>query len=431
MKGVRVTGAVFAAALALASSARAQDPQRPPPPPAMDPQMQMDMSDGIGWRFMQNAVAFVMLNDQGSDRGKTQVRAPNWWMGMGTRKVRAGTLTITVMLSLDPLTVGKQGYSEIFQIGETFEGNALIDHQHPHDFLMQASAVWRHPLVEGVFLTLAGGPVGEPALGPVAFMHRASAYENPIAPLSHHTLDSTHIAMGVVTTSLDRGPFQLEGSVFRGAEPDENRWNIDFGPLDSWSARGWYRPTPKWSFQFSHGFLKKPDALEDGNVRRTTASGSWKTERAGGWTAVTLAWGRNRKISGRYNALLAEATHVFASSSTTLYTRLESTQVEDDLLRTGVNEFQGGRKNAHLVQPGKIDYVGAFSLGGTHTLWKPWGWDVAAGAEATTYGVKPQLVPFYGAHPWSFQVFARVRMPSLDHMTDHTMTYGAAMSRKP
>jgi hypothetical protein len=402
--------------LLFASGAFAQDAQSAMPG--------MDMSSP-GWTFMQDAVVFVMFNDQGSPRGHSEVKAPNWWMGMGTRKIKAGTLTITMMLSLDPLTVGKQGYGEIFQVGETFEGNALIDHQHPHDFLMQASAVWRHPLFEGASLTLAGAPVGEPALGPVAFMHRASAYENPIAPLSHHTLDSTHIAMGVVTTSLDRGPFQLEGSVFRGAEPDENRWDLmDPGPLDSWSARGWYRPTSKWSFQFSHGFLTKPDALEDGNVRRTTASGEWKSERAGGWTAVTLAWGRNKKIGGRYNAVLAEATHVFASSSTSLYTRLESTQVEDDVLRTGVHEFQGGRKNAHVVQPGKIDYLGAFSVGGTRTLWKPWDWDVAAGAEATTYGVKPQLVPFYGVHPWSFQVFARVRMPSIDRMTDHTMTSG-------
>ena len=130
------------------------------------------------------------------------------------------------MLSLDPATVGEQGYSHIFQVGETFEGNPLIDHQHPHDFLMQAAAVWRQPIAKGFTLTLAGAPVGEPALGPIAFMHRSSAAENPMSPLGHHTFDSSHIAMGVITGGLDRGPFQVESSVFHGAEPDENRWDL-------------------------------------------------------------------------------------------------------------------------------------------------------------------------------------------------------------
>jgi len=71
------------------------------------------------------------------------VKAPNWWMGMGQRSIGKGRLTLNLMVSLDPATVGKQGYSHIFEIGESFEGHALIDHQHPHDFFMQASAVWR------------------------------------------------------------------------------------------------------------------------------------------------------------------------------------------------------------------------------------------------------------------------------------------------
>ena len=197
------------------------------------------------------------------------------------------------MLSLDPATVGKQGYSHIFEIGESFEGNPLIDHQHPHDFLMQAAAVWRQPLSKGLTLTLAGAPVGEPALGPIAFMHRSSAAENPMSPLGHHTFDSSHIAMGVITAGLDRGPFQVESSVFHGAEPDENRWDLmDPGALDSWSIRGWYRPSPAWSFQVSHGFLKEPDALEEGDVWRTTASAHVKLPaRAAGSTAPSRSPG--------------------------------------------------------------------------------------------------------------------------------------------
>src|SRR4029077_10356285 len=149
--------------------------------------------------------------------------------------------TFVGMLSLEPLTASARGYRELFQSGEVYQGEPIVDRQHPHDFLMQAAVVYRIPIDYRTAFTIAGGPVGEPALGPIAFMHRPSAAENPAAPLGHHTLDSTHIAMGVITAALDRGPFTIETSLFNGREPDDNRWDLmDPGPLDSWSARAWY-----------------------------------------------------------------------------------------------------------------------------------------------------------------------------------------------
>jgi hypothetical protein len=403
---------VFVTAMTIAATAAAQDPHAG--------MHDMDMSSP-GWTFMQDAVVFVMVNDQGSARGEGEVRVPNWWMGMARRPIRRGTLTLTLMLSLDPATVGNQGYSHIMQIGESFDGNALIDHQHPHDFLMQAAAVWRQPLAKGIALTLAGAPVGEPALGPIAFMHRSSANENPMSPLGHHTFDSTHIAMGVLTAGLDRGPVQVESSVFRGREPDENRWDLmDPGALDSWSVRGWYRPSPAWQFQVSHGFLTQPDALEEGDVRRTTASASWLQRRGTGSTSLTLAWGRNRKLGGKYDAFLAELTRTGSLGS--IFWRVEDTQVETDVLRTGVHTFQGGRKKAHVTEPGARDFVGAFSLGVERTVWRPKAWDAAIGGQLTGYAVPASLSPFYGSTPWSFQLFLRVRPPSMHRMTDVTMT---------
>src|SRR5205085_4103940 len=131
--------------------------------------------------------------------------------------------TFSSMLSVDAGAVGKKGYREIFQAGETLDDQPIRDRQHPHDLFMQLATIWRLPLTSSTGLTIAGGPVGEPALGPVAFMHRASAGDNPTAPLSHHTFDSTHIAFGVVTAAVDRGSWVLEGSVFNGREPDANR----------------------------------------------------------------------------------------------------------------------------------------------------------------------------------------------------------------
>src|SRR5262249_54811501 len=163
---------------------------------------------------------------------------------------------------------------------------------------------------------------------------------------------STHIAMGVMTAALDKGPFQLESSVFNGSEPDENRWDLmDPGPLNSWSVRAWWRPSPAWAIQVSHGYLTHPEVLEDGDVRRTTISGTWKSSPGARWTSVTLGWGRNRKLGGNYNALLGELTHEFGTRGS-FYGRAEAVDVEDDVLRTGVHTALGGRKNAHVVLPG-------------------------------------------------------------------------------
>src|SRR3989441_3313715 len=237
--------------------------------------MQMTMPPNSGWQFMQDGIVFAEFNHQGGPRGGNEFVVPNWWMGMASREMRRGRLTLTSMLSLDPATVGKDGYREILQAGEAIDGHPLIDRQHPHDLFMQLAAVWRMPLTQSTGFTLAGAPVGEPALGPVAFMHRASAADNPTAPLGHHKFDSQHISFGVVTASVDHGPFVLEGSVFNGREPDENRWDFDFGPLDSFSGRLWYRPNGEWELQASSGHLKSPEALEPGNIVRSTASASW------------------------------------------------------------------------------------------------------------------------------------------------------------
>jgi hypothetical protein len=255
-------------------------------------------------------------------------------------------------------------------------------------------------------------------------MHRSSAVENPMSPLGHHTLDSTHITMGVLTASIESGAFQVESSVFHGAEPDEDRWDLmDPGPLDSWSIRGWWRPSREWNAQLSYGYLTHPDALEEGDVKRATASLTWHTPREGGSTALTLAWGRNWKLGGTYDAGLAELTRQYHWRGS-IYWRAEVTQVEDDVLRTGVHTFQGGRKKAHVVLPGARSVVGAFTLGATKTFWQPRGWDAAFGGQVTGYGVPGPLAPFYGEQPpWSFQMFVRVRPPAMHRMTDVTMTH--------
>ena len=366
---------------------------------------QMNMPADTRWRFMQDGIVFGEINHQGGPRGGSELVVPNWWMGMASRDVSRGRLTFTGMLSLDPATVGKDGYREVFQSGEALNGRPLIDRQHPHDVFMQLAAVWRMPVTASTGFTLAGGPVGEPALGPVAFMHRASAADNPTAPLGHHTFDSTHIAFGVVTAAVDRGPWVVEGSLFNGREPDEHRWDVDFGALDSIAGRVWYRPTERWEFQASTAHLVDPEELEPGNVKRTTVSASWLNRNDPDFSAMTIGYGMNATDHGTRHAMFAEGTRHVGANSTFL--RMEVLQVETDVLLADAVP-------ATHDEAERKDVVGAVTVGGVRDIVRWRGFDGGLGAAATFYAVPDALTPSYGRHPISFQVFFRLRPPSGD-----------------
>ena len=380
-------------------------------------QMDQDHSDqSSGWRLMQDGVVFLTANRQDRPRGDTELVSQNWWMGMASRSIGRSTLTFTGMLSGEPLTMGGDGYSEIFQTGEVYQGHAITDRQHPHDFVMQLVGVWRSALSNGTGLTVAGGPVGEATLGPVAFMHRQSAIENPFAPLGHHTFDATHIAKGIVAGMVDHGPFAVEGSIFHGGEPDEHRWGIsDIGALDSWATRVWWRPNPSLAVQVSHGFLKNPEALEPGNVRRTTASASWFSRSIGGFTAITAAYGRNQKdyAASIFDALLIEGTH--RRSKHVLYSRLEVVDVETGLLLGG----HEGEEDVH----GAPSSVLAMTVGALRDLPTVKGFELGLGGDVTFHRSPDRLAGIYGSTPVSFKVFLRLRLPvpAMGRMQDMTM----------
>jgi hypothetical protein len=257
--------------------------------------------------------------------------------------------------------------------------------------------------------------VGEATLGPVAFMHRRSAAENPTAPLGHHTFDSTHIAHGVVALGLDAGRVTLEGSVFQGREPDEQRWDImDPGPLDSWAARLWLRPGP-FTVQASYGFLKRPEPQEEQNVRRSTASVSWERTSGDDFTAVTAMFGHNERAFSRSSAVLTEAAHRWAGN--VVYGRVEWVELETEHLL-----FPGF---VHTPHPGElIDPLYAFTVGGLREIGSVRGVQFGAGGDVTWYDVPARLDRTHGHQPVSFHVFFRFRPPasSMGRMWNTVMT---------
>src|SRR6266853_1816320 len=197
----------------------------------------MLMTVKSNWALMFHANVFVMDEQQSSQRGHDKFFSTNWFMGMAQRKLGPGTFTARMMLSLEPATVSQRQYPLLFQQGETAFGKPIVDGQHPHDFFMELAALYDYKLNEKTMFSFYFAPVGDPAMGPPAYPHRASASEDPVAPLGHHFEDSTHIASDVITLGITHRNFRLETSGFHGREPDEDRWDIDSGKIDSWSAR--------------------------------------------------------------------------------------------------------------------------------------------------------------------------------------------------
>ena len=389
----------------------AQPPQHqhPPQPAGTTP----------SWQLMQDGVIYALFNHQGGPRGGDEFVLPNWWMGMWMRENGRHQVGINVMLSLDPATVGNQGYREIFQVGEVYEGKPLVDYQHPHDFLMQLSASWRRSFGPSS-LMIAAALAGEPTLGPVAFMHRASAAGLPLAPLGHHTFDSTHISFGVVTGGVERGAWTVEGSVFNGREPDEHRWDVDFGALDSFAGRVWYKPTAEWAFQVSSGRLREPEELIAGDAIRTTASAAWSRLTPDDLRAFTVGYGVNDAHGELRHGVFGEFS--LERGANGVATRFERQQVETHVLITGdVPDDDHGEEPPSTVT--------ALTIGGARRLmtWKRL--EGALGVQATFYHVPEALRPTHGTHPVSYQLYFRLRLPSgnMGRMWNMVMSQGHKM----
>jgi hypothetical protein len=411
--------AAIGVALSSPAAAQATNPgQDPAEASSAQPQDVRPADPASSWLFMQDGVVFGTYNKQGGARGSDEFISQNWWMGMASRSIGRATVTLTGMVSLEPATTKERGYAEIFQVGETYQQAPLVDYQHPHDFLMQLGMVFRIPFGGQSAARFVLAPVGETSFGPPAFMHRRSAAENPTAPLSHHTFDSSHITMGVVGAGLDLGPFSFDGSVFHGREPDESRWDLmDPGTLDSWATRIRFRRSG-WDIQGSYAFLTNPEALELQDAKKSSASVSYTREGSGeNYTALTFAAGRSRREFSLSEALLGEITHRIGWQ--TIYGRYEGIEVETEHLLS-----PGFVHTPHLGEV--IDPLHALTVGGMTHLGRVWGWELGVGADVTTYKVPQRLQLSHGERPTSFHVFFRARFPksAMGRMWSMTMTDG-------
>jgi hypothetical protein len=356
------------------------------------------------WVLMFHSTVFLTDLQQSTSRGGDKFFSTNWFMGMAQRHAGPGDFTVRAMLSLEPATVTDRRYPLLFQQGETAFGVPIADGQHPHDFVMELAALYDLKLGEKSLLSFYFAPMGDPAIGPTAYAHRASASENPIATLGHHQQDSTHIADDVVTVGFTYAFARIEASGFRGREPDEFRWNIDQGKIDSWSTRLTIQPGKNWSGQYSYARIASPESLfPKENQERMTASIMYNRPLHNGNWASTILWGRTRSLTDNsvFNSYLLESTARFRTRNYA-WTRIENVDRSNELL-LGENPLPPGFRE----QP--IGRVQAYTFGYDHDFDLIPHVASATGAQFTTYGVADVLKPIYGSHPVGFALFVRLR----------------------
>jgi hypothetical protein len=364
----------------------------------------MLMTTKINWALMFHANAFVVDEQQSGQRGQDKFFSTNWFMGMAQHKLGAGTFTGRMMLSLEPGTISQRQYPLLFQQGETAFGKPISDGQHPHDFFMELAALYDLKLGQKALLSFYFAPMGDPAIGPTAYPHRASAAENPVGPLGHHQEDSTHIADDVVTVGFTYGIARVEASGFHGREPDEFRWNLDQGKIDSWSTRLTLQPGKNWSGQYSYARITSPEALFSGeDQERMTASIMYNRPLRNGNWASTILWGRTRSIQDNsvFNSYLFESTARFHTRNYA-WTRIENVDRSSELLG-GENPLPPNFREQPIAR------VQAYTLGYDHDIDLVPKVASAIGAQFTTYGVANVLKPIYGSHPLGFVIFVRFR----------------------
>lgn len=366
------------------------------------------------WMYMFHGNIFIRYNNQDignvGTRGDTKVDAPNWFMAMGqTRVGENGLFHFNTMFSLDPL-FGGEGYPLLFQTGETFRNERLVDRQHPHNLFSELSVAYTQSFTKDIDAFVYLAYPGEPALGPVAFMHRPSSLNNLDSPLGHHWQDATHITFGVATLGFRYKIFKVDGSVFTGQEPGEARYGFDEPKFDSYSYRVTVNPVSTVSMQVSRAFLKSPEIIDpDEDVYRTTASvlHSLPLPRVNHFLTSAFVWGYNDSGEDHQeNSFTLESN--LQLDRFAVYGRFES--IEKSAIELRLDQF-----DEH-----ELFTVNALTLGFNYTFLRQWQTNLAAGVQGTLYVADKRLDPVYGNNPKSLEVYLRIN-PMLMNVNSSNM----------
>jgi hypothetical protein len=346
------------------------------------------------WMLMAHGYITAQYTDVSGPRGDDKLYSTSMAMLMAEHSPAWGRIQLKSMMSLEP-AMDARGYPNLFATGETAGGEPLVDRQHPHDLFMELAGRVDVNVADGTSVFLYGGPVGEPAIGPSAFMHRASAANNPEPPIAHHWFDSTHITYGVVTAGVSSRRWQLEASAFRGREPDEERWNIETPKLDSWSVRATLTPSPSWAFQASYGEITEPEALHAGqDERRYTASAHYSR---GALSAMAAFSAKDRVPGDTLTAWLGEVNWNLDEHNS-LFGRIENV-ANDELFPDHDDPLHDQAFRVTKVQAGYARHIPLTEL-----------FTLTLGGSGAMFAKPEALDAAYGGNPFGYTLFARLSL---------------------
>lgn len=382
--------------------------------PATTPMFGVHRSVG-DWDVMLHGNLFAQFLYEPADPhrtggfAKTQFSSVNWGMVMARRPAGAGRIGLRGMISLEPWTVSDCGYLNMLATGEMCEGDTIHDRQHPHDLVMELAVDYDRPVRGSMRWQVYGGLAGEPALGPGGFPHRFTAASNPVAPVSHHWLDSSHITFGLVTAGLYDRKWKAEISAFNGREPDEDRAGFDLAPFDSVSGRVSIMPSDRVVLQVSAGRLREaedefpPHPRSD--LTRVTGSIMYHRPRStGGSWAVLAAYGANSGEEILPETVADLVTHAALVEGSLTWGERITVFGRAELVGKPAHDLHAHEFGASVFA------VGKFQVGYEHRLTNWRGIAAGVGGSASLSVVPGELESRYsGAAAPGFAVFLRVR----------------------
>ncbi len=345
-----------------------------------------------GWSYYVRGSVFPRYTNQARRRGRSKFDAPNWFLGQAQTNVGLKSeISFRGILSFERITEGRNGYPLLLQTGSTIHYVPAADRQHPNDFISELSSTFSTSMSDKSTAFFYIGYPGEPAVGPPAFYLRQSSRYIPDAPIGLQWQDASRVSFGVITLGMTFNKFKIEGSVFNGNRPDENRYGFDKLKLNSYGGRFSYNPISNLALQLSAGKIK--DEFSPGlNLTRTTASVLYtaRLNSSASW-ASSFIWGENNiNITGRQESFLSESNLNFRDFA--VYARLEF--VQKTMGELGITE----NFNQKL-------WLGEFTAGLDKEFSISNSINFAIGFQGTLYGIPHELSAYYGNHPASYEVY--------------------------
>lgn len=368
------------------------------------------------WQLMFHGSVVGQWLYEPADRHRTggfskhQLSSANWGMVMARRPAGRGRVGLRAMATAEPWTVSDCGFINFLAAGEMCQGDTIHDRQHPHDLFMELAMDYDQPLRGSLRWQVYGGLSGEPALGPPGFPHRLSAMANPVAPVTHHWLDSSHITFGLVTTGVYTDRWKAEVSLFNGREPDAVRWNLDLAPLDSFSGRLSVMATSRLTFQISsghlHGAEKEFAPRPRSDVNRTTASATYHVDAAGRLWASTIAYGVNSGPEVLPTGPVQLVTHAGLAETTLVINERHTVFGRLEVVGKPAHDLHAHEFGGEVFPVAKLEagYVRLFRV------WR--GVVPGVGGTFSLNAVPRELSPYYsGQFPIGLGAFLTVRPP--------------------